>query len=119
VLHLNPQIEAKKTNIAHSQTCLHLELELCNLVDIVPSDDKVVNVHADEEPCLPLSARVHSVLVVTVLEAELLLLHWVELGVPCPRRLMETVQYFVEAEHFAFLPVDDETGRLRDVHLFL
>jgi hypothetical protein len=90
LLHLDPQIETKKTEVAHFETCQHLELELHDLIEVVLSDDEDVDVHYDEEPWRLLSTLVHIMFTVTVFEAELLQ-RCVELCVPCPVRLAEAV----------------------------
>jgi hypothetical protein len=43
----------------------------------------------------------------------------VELGIPGPGRLLQTVQGFPQPQDFVLSSLDDETGGLRDVDFFL
>jgi hypothetical protein len=93
----------------------HFLLELCNVSWSHPYDDEIIDIHAGDE--LPTSdfSTVHGMLMLTLAKPKLVQ-GPVQLLIPRPRRLPQTIQCSPKLQHFVFFSGSDETRWLLHVH---
>jgi hypothetical protein len=118
LVHLVSQVEGERPHVTHLEGGIHLFLECCHLCILGADDHQAVDVDTHQQGVSSIAPPVNSRLVRALPEVHPLE-RGVQLDIPHPRCLPQTIEGLTQAQHLALFARDHKSQRLMHVDLLL